>query len=326
MQQPSRGKAPGTLPRVPSLADACGEIPNVESVVYSVRRLVTTGYFPRFDGYLRQLGFDGRERASAPTAREGELRSLVEVVGARTGWLRDPVAHASAVDCGLLLTVGDDATSTTGVQPPDPAVTLDWYASLPLDARSWVGVDPHRPESLQRALALREHEAFAGLALTPYSSGRPLDDPVYDEALLAAVSADIPVWVHTSAHFWPAVPVEVSHPRHVDSVLTRHAGLRIVMGHAGWPWTDEACVVALRHAGAALEFSTFPPRLLTDPGWSLTPLLAHRGALSGRIFFGSGAVSDPRRFGTLVKQLDDLPLGADAMNWRADGLVSWLGR
>jgi len=46
--------------------------------------------------------------------------------------------------------------------------------------------------------------------------------------------------------------------------------------------------------------------------------------LRGRIFFGSGALSDPRRYTDLVAQLDALPIGSHAAEWRGSSLIHWL--
>jgi uncharacterized protein len=307
------------------LADACTEIPYVEGVTYSIRRLVATRYLPRFAHYLRGLGFTEAEAASVVSLTPTAAQRLVHEIGERAGWVADPTAHLRQSGCRLALTVADDAESTTGVPAPDPARLLDRLADLPLDVRAFLGVDPHRPGSLDRALALAGHPACCGIALTPFSACTPIDDDAYAPALAAAETRDLPVWVHSSAHYWPSSPIDAGHPRRLDRVLQRHPELRLVLGHAGWPWTDEACIVAVRHERVALEFSTFAPRALRDPGWSLGALLANRRVLPGRIFFGSGAIAEPTEYARLVTQLDDLPLGDQGAAWRGAGLMAWLG-
>ena len=308
----------------PQLADACGEVPLPAVVSYAIRRLVATGYLPRFSAYLSNLGFTQEQTRAVASLNQSQLDHLVRDVGERSGWLADPVAHLAASGCTLVLAVADDAESTIGVAAPDPAATLDRYLELSVAARLLVGVDPHRPASLSRALACAEHPCFGGLALSPYSAQTPVDDDVYTAVFRAAADRGIVLWLHASAHYWPAAPIDVSHPIRIDRVLSRYPGLRLILGHAGWPWTGEACIVAVRHPQVALEFSTFSPRSLLDPGWSLTPLVANRSTLRGRIFFGSGALSDPRRYTDLVAQLDALPIGSHAAEWRGSSLIHWL--
>ena len=306
------------------VADACGEAPLPDLVRYNLERLRAIGYLSRFGGYARQLGLSEGEIAELPTASSRRIGDIAKAAGDRSGWLANPESHLAAVGCGLVLVVGEDGGDSLGATPPDPAWILDAYAILKADIRLLVGIDPHRPESLDRALALSGHPRFGGLALSPFLAGMRLDDEGYAPSLAAAADRDLVVWVHCSAHFRPGIPYDIGHPRHLDGALARWPGLRLLFGHAGWPWTDEACIVALRHGGTALEHSTFPPSLLADPGWSLSALLSQRSALRGRIFFGSGGASSPRRMARLVAELDQLALGEDLARWRGAGLSTWL--
>ena len=98
------------------------------------------------------------------------------------------------------------------------------------------------------------------------------------------------------------------------------------MGHAGWPWVGEYVIVALRHPGLGIELSTFPPRLLVEPGWGLSPLVAQRKALTGRVFFGSGSVFSERNYSSLIAQIDALDIASDIQSWKGEGLRAWLER
>jgi predicted TIM-barrel fold metal-dependent hydrolase len=293
-------------------------------VTYNVNRLRRVGYLPRFDGYLRQLGFSVDERAAVTSATEHELAALVEHVANREPWGLSPDSHLLLTQCRLATGAMDSAESTIGLAPLDALRLLDFYASLQLDMRMFVGVDPGRPATLDLALGLRDHPAFAGLALIPYLAEAPLDAGAFEPALEAAARHDLAIWAHCSTHYRRDVPYDIGHPRHADAVLRRYPELRLLVGHAGWPFVAEYCTVAARFPNVALELSTFPPRLLTDPGWSLTPLLSRRGELPGRIFFGSGAVSAPKAFMDRLRQLDELPLGDYHASWRGAGFVSWL--
>jgi predicted TIM-barrel fold metal-dependent hydrolase len=307
-----------------AVADACGEVPTPEIVAYNIGRLRAIGYLGRFDGYLRQIGLTEDERAEVPAASGDRIAQLALAAGERRGWLAAPTAHLDAVDCALTLVVGEDAGTTVDVKPVDPEALLDRYAALERDVRVYVGVDPHRPASLARALALRDHPASAGIAVSPFMAEISPDHGAYRPVFDAIAEHDLVVWIHASAHFRPSVPYDIGHPRHIDRVLIRHPRLRAIIGHAGWPWVDEACIVAVRHANVSLEFSTFPPRLLRTPGWSLEPLIANRDALAGRIFFGSGQTSDAARMERLLGEIDDLGLGDHDGVWRGAGLVGWL--
>lgn len=310
---------------LPSFADACCEVPLLEVAVYNVERLRAIGYLERFGGSLSQLGLSPDEISAIPSCSHRDMQALLESAGARAGWLDDPERHLRANGCRLALVVGERPPAALGVEPIDPAVLLDRFAALQTDVRLFVGVDPFDFAAFQRDLALADHPKFAGFALAPFLSGQPLDAEVFDPILRVLAERGIAAWVHASAHFRPDVAYDISHPRHFDAALVRHRGLRLVFGHTGWPWTLEACIVAIRHPATALEFSTFPPALLKKPGWSLSPLLANRAALRGRIFFGSGATSSEKHMKNLLDQLDGLELGPDLPGWRGASLLQWLG-
>lgn len=306
------------------LVDACGEVPLPEIVRYNTQRHARIGYLERFASYFRQLGFTAQEHRELVSLDERGRASLIDRVGERAGWLAQPDAHLLASDCRLTLVVGEDLPQGFGVQPLDPARILERYAALRADVRLFIGVDPSSPVSLGRALSLAAHPRAAGLAVSPYLAGAPVDDPAFDATLRAAAQRDIPLWVHGCAHYRRDVAYDIEHPRHVDAVLCRYPGLRLMVGHAGWPWTADACVIAQRHPGVVLEFATFPPSLLREPGWSLAPLHAQRAALRGRVCFGSGATSSPDRFARLVQQLDELELAEHRADWRGGAALRWL--
>jgi hypothetical protein len=323
-QAQSQAAADPPLPG-PTFADACGEVPLLELAVYNVERLRAIGYLQRFGGSLSQLGLTDAERDAVSTASRSELQALIERAGHRAGWLADPERHLRGNRCRLALVVGERPPAQLGVTPIDPAVLLERFAALQTDVRLFVGVDPFDRDAFQRDLALAQHPNFAGFAVAPFMSGQPLDAEVFAPMLKVITDRGIALWVHASAHFRPDVAYDISHPRHLDATLMRHPGLRLVFGHAGWPWTQDACIVAIRHPSTALEFSTFPPALLRKAGWSLSPLLANRSALRGRIFFGSGATSSETHMKNLLDQLDALQLGKDLEGWRGASLLAWMG-
>jgi hypothetical protein len=305
-------------------SDACGEVPLFDLVAYNIERLKAIGYLERFRRYLDQVGLTKAEQQQILTMQRSDIVQVVHRAGQRAGWVNAPEAHLVENDCRLLLMVGERPPAHLGVAPIEASEILDRFAALTTDARLFIGVDPFDMDALRRDLALADHPCCAGFALSPMMAGVPLDDEAYAPCLKILADRGQVLWVHCSAHFRPGVPYDIGHPRTVDTVLARIPGLRIIMGHAGWPWTDEACVIALRYPSLALEFSTFPPGLIRQPGYSLTPLLSHAQSLKGRIFFGSGATISSRRIHHLLEQFDDPVDGALPAEWRGSALVAWM--
>ena len=305
-------------------ADACGEVPLPEIVGFNIRRLRAIGYLDRFAGSLRELGLTRDDVARLSSALPNEIDRIVLAAGGRAGWLDDPEAHLDGVRCSLLIMVGEDARSTIDADFLDQAALLNRLLDLRHDVRLWVGIDPHLPRSLDTALALLDHPKAAGVALSPFMAGAGLDEDAYAHVLRALSARGTPIWVHGSAHFFRGAPYDIGHPYHLDRALTRFPELRLIIGHAGWPWTADACLVAARHPSVAIEFSTFPPALLLEPGWCLAPLLAQRRMLRDRVFFGSAPATTAARINRLLEQLGSLPLEDDLASWRGEGLRRWL--
>jgi len=305
------------------VADACGEVPTPELVAYNIDRLRAIGYLDRFDGYLRQLGFDADARNLVRTSSRREILNLAKIAGGES-WAANPESHLDETDCGTVLVVTDTPGDSLHVAPFNYEELLEKYESLKNRVLVLLGIDPRSGGSLDRAVAFSAHPAAGGFAVSPFLAGIPLSDDLYRPTLRTAMELNVPIWVHSSAHFRTDVEYNIGHPLHVDRVLKSYPGLRIIIGHAGWPWVDEACIVAVRHPSTAIEFSTFPPRLINESGWSLSPLLANRSSLRGRIFFGSGGTSSSRRMSQLLREIDELDIGDDCALWRGEGLLSWL--
>jgi len=309
------------------LADANAEIPFTDAVIYAVQRLRRVGYLPHSKGYLKQVGLTLEERQDLPGMTDKEIAALVARAESRDHWQRDVTAHLHGCHVGLAAVVGEDARSSLGIRGPAPLSLLERYAALnSSDVCLYIGIDPGTPDSLAIAREAISHPHAAGLAVLPMLAGYPLSAPPYAATLRFARDHGLPIWVHSSSNFFPGVSYDVGHPRHVDKVLRSLPGLRIIIGHAGWPWVQESCIIALRHPTVALEFSTFPPRVITEASSGFTPLLQNLRTLRGRIFFGSGAVWNPAHYRKLIGQLNELPITDELPSWQGDGLAAYLRR
>lgn len=127
-----------------------------------------------------------------------------------------------------------------------------------------------------------------GATLTPFWHGVPCDDELLDPVLTMAERLGVPIWIHTSMQWRRSVPLDIEHPRHIDTIAGRHPELKIVCGHGGWPWVLETVATAWRHPNVYVDVSAFRPRNVFRPGagWES---LQHYGAnmLSDSIVFGS---------------------------------------
>lgn len=58
-------------------------------------------------------------------------------------------------------------------------------------------------------------------------------------------------------HTGPLMPSEVGRPIYLDQVALDFPELKIVAGHIGWPWTEEAIAVATKHQNVFIDTSAY---------------------------------------------------------------------
>ncbi|MHB1128229.1 MAG: amidohydrolase family protein [Bacillota bacterium] len=103
--------------------------------------------------------------------------------------------------------------------------------------------------------------------------------------------------------------LDFGRPIYVDHVATKFPKLKIIAGHAGWPWINEMVAVAMRSKNIFIDISSFRPSYLAKAGTGWEMLL----------YFGSRVLQDQVVFGTewsllgftlegLIKEVRDLPL------------------
>jgi predicted TIM-barrel fold metal-dependent hydrolase len=110
-------------------------------------------------------------------------------------------------------------------------------------------------EELERAVT---ELGLQGLKLYPtYDHWSPEDPAVGLPVFQKAAELGIPVMVHMSATPVADTVLAYGQPITLDEVARRLPDLRLLICHAGWPWTDEALVVAARHNNVYLDVSFF---------------------------------------------------------------------
>lgn len=151
------------------------------------------------------------------------------------------------------------------------------------------GVDPLKG---RRAVDMLAHAVNAlgyhGLVVVPFRHGVPADHEVFKPLYRECIRLGVPVWIHSTTNWDPAFPIDLSSPRVIDRLAIEFQDLRIMAGHAGWPWVLEMVTVAWRHPNVTVEFSAFQPKSLAQPGFGFEPLLQFGlGPLRNKIMVGS---------------------------------------
>lgn len=117
--------------------------------------------------------------------------------------------------------------------------------------------------------ALEELDRCAGLGLRIVfiepgrSPGCDIDDrrlyPLYEKCL----EHDMVLFPQTSGP-WGGKSIDYAHPRHIDQVAEDFPDLRIIAGHACYPYVREAIIVAARHENVFLSPDMYLLQMGTD--------------------------------------------------------------
>jgi len=229
---------------------------------------------------------------------------------------RDGVTHQVLMSCGGTTDDGDDVNSRVA------AVA----AKVPDRLQAWAGLDLTDPERALAELERCHALGMRGFAVTPFWQGIDPRDASYDPVYRRAQELGMPLWLHTGHHF-SRYAAELCHPRNVDWIARRHPGLRIVAGHAAWPWVLEMISIAQRHRHVHLDISSHRPLWMGRPGSGWEPLVLYGGStLRDRVLFGSATWVNADPVGTLAGQVAALGLGDDVTDaWLHGNAARLLG-
>lgn len=182
-----------------------------------------------------------------------------------------------------------DEETPTGV-PPLP---LDWYADLmnkkPDKFIAFTGVDLGKGIDGVRELERAVKELnFKGYVLRPFVTHIYAHDRRCYPFYAKCVELDIPVWFHASINFGQAAPMDLGSPRYLDYVACDFPELKIIVGHAGWPWVTETVALAWKHPNVYIDLSLMRAKYvgMPDSGWG--PLVRYgNSVIQDKILFTS---------------------------------------
>lgn len=236
------------------------------------------------------------------------------------------------MDARMALTAADIAAEARGAGlsrvvlsatafPGSPATNRAVAAAVATAPDLFVGcasVDPRDGMAAVRELrrAVQE-DGFRGLKLLPFLYGRPPDDAIYFPLYAACVDLDIPALVLTG-HTAVRERSELGRPLHLDPVALHFPELRLVAGHAGYPWTEELISLAWKHENLFIDTSGHMPK-------HFPPALVHFMDRHGRgkVMFGTGhpfmayerPVAEARALALKPESLHAFLWGAAASVW-----------
>ena len=129
-------------------------------------------------------------------------------------------------------------------------------------------VDISRPMEAVREIHRCVTElGFKAIRVLPWLCERPPTDRLFYPVYVACCELGIPFCTQIG-HTGPLMPSEVGRPIYLDQVALDFPELRIVAGHIGYPWTDEAIAIATKHENVFIDTSAYTakryPQALVD--------------------------------------------------------------
>ena len=118
-------------------------------------------------------------------------------------------------------------------------------------------VDISKPmEAVREVRRCVDELGFKAIRVLPWLWQIPPTDRRFYPVYVACCEAGVPFCTQIG-HTGPLMPSEVGRPIYLDQVALDFPELRIVGGHIGYPWTDEAIAVATKHEHVYIDTSAY---------------------------------------------------------------------
>ncbi|MBN1636824.1 MAG: amidohydrolase [Deltaproteobacteria bacterium] len=177
-------------------------------------------------------------------------------------------------DSGLdkAVIVAADYTTAKGVVAVTNNDVLKLTRMYPERFIPFCSVDPTMGLSAIDELERAVEAGCRGLKLVPPIQLFDFSDPKHFSLWEKALELDIIVWTHCAHQVSiPGTDARLGHPMLIEPVALRYPGLKIVLGHCGWPWLLETASMVARHANVYVDISVYIDRYHYFP-WDIYSL------------------------------------------------------
>jgi hypothetical protein len=166
-----------------------------------------------------------------------------------------------------------------------------------------------------------------GLVLRPFGLEMCATDRRFYPLYAKAVELNIPIWLHTSINYSYTIAMDYGRPGYVDQVACDFPELKMILGHGGWPWVEEAIAVCMKHPNVYIDFSSILPKYLVTPDTGWGALIRYGGTiLQNKILFASGWAMLGMSVEHLIEEVIKLPLNPGvAEKWLYKNAAGLLG-
>jgi predicted TIM-barrel fold metal-dependent hydrolase len=228
--------------------------------------------------------------------------------------------HAKPFDVGEYLAArereGVVAEIALGAPGTPNDHVIDLARQVPGRIHAWAGLSLTDAGAVLAELRRCLEAGVTGVFIAPVLDGIDITHDRFADVLGLAAERHLAVYLHTGQHFVRAQPLDITTWRHVDTLASRYPDLRIVCGHAGWPWVLETLLVAARHDNVYLDISGHRPSRMATPGFGWEPLITlGSSSLRHRILFGTCSWLSPQPANLLATEVADLVGDDVAADW-----------
>ena len=176
-------------------------------------------------------------------------------------------ATVAAMDAGQV----SKALITAWYAPRNVMISNDEVAGFVAEAPDRLigvgSVDISKPmQAVREVRRCVEQLGFKAIRILPWLWEVPPTDRRFYPVYVACCELGVPFCTQIG-HTGPLMPSEVGRPIYLDRVALDFPELRIVGGHIGYPWTDEAIALVTKHENVYIDTSAYtvkryPPALV----------------------------------------------------------------
>ena len=180
-------------------------------------------------------------------------------------WTKQPVPKAAPPVSTLIASMdaaGVDLSLISAWQSPRfDLITNDEVAAFVAEAPDRLvgvgSVDISKPgEVFAEVQRCVEDLGFKAIRVLPWLAECPPTDRRFYPVFTACAELGVPFCTQIG-HTGPLMPSEPGRPIYLDQVALDFPELKIVGGHIGYPWTEEAIAVATKHENVFIDTSAY---------------------------------------------------------------------
>lgn len=153
---------------------------------------------------------------------------------------------------------GRDCEMTYGSKSNNDSV-IEFVKKYPNKFIGFVGLDPHKGmKAIAELKASVTDLGMRGAAIDPYLAQIYANDAKYYPIYSKCCELDVPI-VFTTGAATLVTGAIIDHvaPRYIDFVARDFPELKMIISHGGYPWVNEAIIVAERNANVYIDLSEY---------------------------------------------------------------------